>query len=216
MAQENTPEQQLQIAERAPYTSVFDGRQDPSSVPDIMVWLTFFGNYHQTYYADIEVLMTAEDAAALRNGATQWAAIRDQNNAEAVNDLTDLVDSDVDSIDPVAVAKELDRRHKARNARLLDSVNATLASLSGPARLTVNQHIHAQIRSRTKGQSFDELGYAKAYPEQYREDLRFRSLPIEEQKRLFFAEHPELDPANREDRSEGSSGFTVDGRGGPD
>ena len=177
MAQENTPEQQLQIAERAPYTSVFDGRQDPSSVLDIMVWLTFFGNYHQTYYADIEVLMTAEDAVALRNGATQWVAIRDQDNVAAANDLTDLVSGDADSVDPISVAEEVDRRQKTRKARLMAAANTTLASLSSPGRLTVEQYIDVNIRSRMKGVSFDELGYARAYPEQYREGLRFKSLP---------------------------------------
>ena len=77
-----------------------DGRQDPSLVPDSMVWGMFFERYHQTHYANVEALLTREDAAALRNGGTQWVAIRDQDNLEVVNDLTDLVGRDVDSIDP--------------------------------------------------------------------------------------------------------------------
>ena len=209
MAQDNTSEQQVRIAERAPYISVFDGRQDPSLVPDSMVWGTFFEGYHQTHYAAVEALLTREDAVALRNGATQWVAIRDQDNVAAANDLTDLVGGDADSVDPISVAEEVDRRQKTRKARLMAAANTTLASLSSPGRLTVEQYIDVNIRSRMKGVSFDELGYARAYPEQYREGLRFKSLPIEEQKRLFFAEHPELDSTNTEPLSFGADGFTV-------
>ena len=176
-----------------------------------MVWGMFFERYHQTHYANVEALLTREDAAALRNGGTQWVAIRDQDNLEVVNDLTDLVGRDVDSIDPIAVAEELDRRHKARKARLMAAANTTLASLSSPGRLAVEQYIHANFRSRMKVTNFDELGYAKAYPEQSREELRFMSLPIEEQKRLFFAEHPELDLANSGLISFDGEGFTQGG-----
>ena len=212
MAKRNTPEQQLLMAERAPFTSTYDGRQDPSSVPDYVVWGSFFMDYHGFYYADVELLLTREDAAALRNGATQWNAINDQHNMEAVNDLTDVVGGDVDNIDPVAVAEEFDRRHKARHVRLMAVANTTLASMSGPGRLTVEQYVHTNIRFRGRVRSFDGVGFARAYPERYRESLRIRLLPKEEQKRLFFEAHPELDPANREDRSQGD-GITLGGTG---
>ena len=212
MAKRNTPEQQLLMAERAPYTSNYDGRQDPSSVPDFVVWGGFFMDYHGLYYADVEHWLTREDATALRNGATQWGTINDHHNMEAVNDLADIVGVDVDNIDPVAVAEEFDRRHEARRARLMAVANTTLASLSGPGRWTVEQYVDTNIRSRGGGSSFDDVGYARAYPERYRESLRFKLLPAEEQKRLFFDANPELDPANREDRSQGD-GFTLGGSG---
>ena len=208
-AEVDPSEQQRVIAERAPFTSKFDGRQDPSSVPEYLVWTIFFMDYQGTHSNDVEPLLSHEDAQALWNGATQWGAINDQDNAEARNNFAEVVGGDVDSIDPVAVAEELDRRHEARHARLMAVVNTTLATMSWQGQSAVEQYVHTNIRSRLDGDNFDNDGYVRAYPEQYRESLRFRLLPTEEQKRLFFGAHPELDPANREDRSKGSIGFVA-------